>query len=462
MNRRNFLKASAGAALFSRAGFSQTPKRPNIVLILADDLGYGDLSCYGSDISTPNIDSMADTGVKFNHFYSASPVCSPSRAALLTGRYQTRVGVPGVLGPQANDGLALRETTLPQVLKSANYMSMCIGKWHLGAGPGYMPLDRGFDQFYGLPYSNDMSPLPLYDGTAVVEAQAQLSSLTARYTDKAVDFINTNAGAKPFFLYMAHTFPHIPLAASDRFKGKSGKGLYGDCIQELDWSTGQIMDALKSSGVSNNTLVIFTSDNGPWYQGSPGRLRGRKAETFEGGMREPFLARWPGRIPPGRTVASSMATMMDLFPTFAKLAGATVMPDAPLDGVDIMPMMTGDADAVDRDPFFYFDDCNLQCVRQGRWKLHVARYNTPPWIPQPPEGRINLPLMNPELYDVVADPQESYDVAAEHPEIVWPLRAKIDAAIRTFPGEVQRSWADTLSHLVNGSPSGAWPVCPPN
>ena len=463
LNRRNFLKASAGAALFSRAGFSQAPTaQPNIVLILADDLGYGDLSCYGSDISTPNLDAMAEGGVKFNHFYSASPVCSPARAALLTGRYPTRVGVPGVLGPRAHDGLSLTETTLPQVLKTANYTSMCIGKWHLGTDPGYMPLDRGFDKFYGLPYSNDMSPLPLLDGASMVEPQAQLNSLTSRYTSRAVQFIDSNAAAqKPFFLYMAHTFPHIPLAASDQFRGKSGKGLYGDCIQELDWSAGQVVNALKTNGISDNTLVIFTSDNGPWYQGSPGRLRGRKAETFEGGMREPFLAQWPGRIKAGRTVGTSMATMMDLFPTFANLAGAG-LPAAPLDGVDIMPMLTGDADSVDRDPFFYFDDYNLQCVRQGRWKLHVARYNVPPWIPQPAEGRINLPLANPELYDVVSDPQESYDLAAEHPEIVWPLRAKIDSAIRTFPREVQWSWADTLSRLVNGSPAGAWPVCGPN
>ena len=463
MNRRNFLKSAAGAALLGgRSGFGQQDsagaRPPNIVLMLADDLGFGDLSCYGSDISTPNLDAMAAAGVKFNHFYSASPVCSPSRAALLTGRYPTRVGVPGVLGSQSRVGLSLDETTMPQVLKTAKYTTACIGKWHLGTGPEYMPTARGFDKFFGLPYSNDMVPLPLIDGIDTVEAQAQLNSLTSRYTARAVDFIGANAVAKkPFFLYLAHTFPHIPLAASDRFRGKSGKGLYGDCIQELDWSAGQVMDALTANGIADNTLVVFTSDNGPWYQGSPGLLRGRKAETFEGGMREPFLAKWPGRIKPGRTVNASMATMMDLLPTFANLAGARLS-GAPLDGVDIMPMLSGDADSVDREPFFYFDYNNLQCVRQGRWKLHVARYNTPPWVPEPTGGRVNLPLMNPELYDVVADPQESYDVAAEHPEIVWPMRAKIDAAIRTFPLDVQWSWADTLSRLVNGSPAGAWPV----
>ena len=426
--------------------------------MLADDLGYGDLSCYGSDISTPNLDAMAASGVKFNHFYSASPVCSPARAALMTGRYPTRVGVPSVLGPQTPGGLSLDETTLAQVLKSANYSTACIGKWHLGMGDGYRPTSRGFDRFFGLPYSNDMTPLPLIEGAETIEAQAILDSLTARYTEKAVDFIATSAkGKKPFFLYMAHTFPHIPLAASAKFRGKSGKGLYGDCIQELDWSAGQVMEALTANGIAENTLVIFTSDNGPWYQGSPGRLRGRKAETFEGGMREPFIAKWPGRIKAGRIVTSSMATMMDLLPTFANLAGAS-LPVAPIDGVDIMPMLTGDADSVDREPFFYFDGNNLQCVRQGRWKLHVARYNTPPWTLEPVQGRVNLPLCNPELYDVVSDPQEGYDVAAEHPEIVWPLKAKIDAAIRTFPPDVQWAWADTLSRLVNGSPAGAWPV----
>ena len=462
MNRRNFLKATAGASLLGRHSFGQqiapsTAKPPNIVLILADDLGYGDLSCYGSDIATPNIDAMADSGVKFNHFYSASPVCSPSRAALLTGRYPTRVGVPGVLGPQTPGGLSLDETTIPQVLKARNYSTLCIGKWHLGTQPGYMPTSRGFDKFFGLPYSNDMLPLPLIDDVTTVEAQAKLNSLTARYTARAVESINGFGSKKPFFLYMAHTFPHIPLAVSDRFKGKSGKGLYGDCIQELDWSVGQINDALKANGIADNTLVIFTSDNGPWYQGSPGRLRGRKAETFEGGMREPFLASWPGRIKPGRTVATSMASMMDLLPTFANLAGAP-LPASPLDGVDITTMLTGEAESVDREPFFYFDNCDLQCVRQGRWKLHVARNNTPPWTAEPAGGRMNLPLQNPELYDVIADPQESYDVAAEHPEIVWPLRAKIDAAIRTFPSDVQSAWRNTLSRLVNGSPAGAWPV----
>lgn len=426
--------------------------------MLADDLGFGDLSCYGSEISTPNLDAMAEAGVKLHHFYSASPVCSPSRAALMTGRYPTRVGVPGVLGAQSQTGLSQDETTLAQVLKTANYSTACIGKWHLGTGPGFMPTARGFDRFYGLPYSNDMTPLPLFDGEATVEAQAQLNSLTARYTARAVDFIGANAAAKkPFFLYIAHTFPHIPLAASERFRGKSGKGLYGDCIQELDWSAGQVMDALTANGIADNTLVIFTSDNGPWYQGSPGRLRGRKAETFEGGMREPFIAKWPGRIKPGRTIAAAMATMMDLLPTFAGLAGAA-LPVNPLDGVDIMPMLAGDVETVDREPFFYFDDNHLQCVRQGRWKLHVARYNTPPWIPQPAQGRVNLPLCNPELYDVVGDPQESYDLAAEHQDIVWPLRAKIDAAIKTFPLDVQFAWADTLSKLVNGSPAGGWPV----
>ena len=459
MNRRYFLKAAAGAALLGgHSAFAQQSKPPNIVVMLADDLGFGDLSCYGSDISTPNLDAMAAAGVKFDHFYSASPVCSPSRAALMTGRYPTRVGVPGVLGPQTPGGLSLDETMIAQVLKSANYMTACIGKWHLGTGKGYMPQARGFDKFFGLPYSNDMSPLPLIDGDNTVEPEAQLDSLTARYTARSVEFIEANASAKkPFFLYIAHTFPHIPLAASARFRGKSGKGLYGDCIQELDWSAGQVMGALKANGIADNTLVIFTSDNGPWYQGSPGRLRGRKAETFEGGMREPFIAVFPGRIKPGRTVRAEMATMMDLLPTFAGLARAE-LPAAPLDGVDIMPILTGDAESVEREPFFYFDDNHLQCVRLGRWKLHVARYNTPPWIPEPPGGRVNLPLAHPELYDVVTDPQESYDLAQEHPEIVWPLRAKIDTAMRTFPDAVRWSWADTLSRLVNGSPAGAWPV----
>ena len=442
----------------SVSSLGQTPasRRPNIVLILADDLGYGDLGCYGSDISTPNLDAMAAQGVKFNHFYSASPVCSASRAALMTGRYPVRAGVTGVLGPLDQEGMFLSETTIPQVLKSSKYATACIGKWHLGTGDAYMPLQRGFDHYYGLPYSNDMYPLPLLDDTVTVESPANQSMLTARYTDRATDFIEKNK-SRPFFLYIAHTFPHIPLAVSPKFKGKSGKGLYADCIQELDWSVGQVLQSLKDNGLDNDTLVIFTSDNGPWYQGSPGRLRGRKGETFEGGMREPFIARWPGRIKPSQTV-NAPANMMDLLPTFAGLAGAP-LPTVALDGTDIFPLMTGATNSVDRAaPFFYFDGWNLQCARVGNYKLHVSRFTTPPWLPSTVDGRLNLPLLSPELYDVVSDPDESHDLAADRPDITWMIYGRIAGALPNFPQPVQDVWNWTMSQPVNYTTAGGWPT----
>jgi arylsulfatase len=426
---------------------------PNVVFILADDLGFGDLGCYGSNIPTPNLDAIAAEGIRFDHFYSASAVCSPSRAALLTGRYPTRVGVPNLLMPSSQGGLSLAETTLPQVLKTANYRTMCIGKWHLGTQPGYMPNDRGFDRYFGVPYSNDLSPLPLISNTQTVDDQPAQESLTSRFTEQAVNYIN-NAGGSPFFLYLAYTAPHVPLVPSRAFKGKSGLGPYGDVVVELDSAVGQVLAALKAKGIDNNTLVIFTSDNGPWYQGSPGRLRGRKGETYEGGMREPMIARWPGKIAPGR-VTSAFANMMDVFPTVAGLAGAGL--PAQMDGVDLFPVLSGQQDTVTHDPFFYFDGWNLQCARVENWKLHVARYNTPPWLPAPQGGRVNLPLMQPELYDIQADPEESYDLAGDHPDIVADIQGKILAALPSFPWQVHDSWVATMNRAVTATWDGAAP-----
>jgi len=273
LSRRAFL-ASAAAASLVRA----QSRPPNIVFIYADDLGYGDLGVYGSNIRTPNLDRMAAEGVRFTQFYSANPVCSPSRAALLTGRYPTRVGVPKVLFPTDTTGLALSEVTIAQMLKGSGYRTMCIGKWHLGRPAEYLPTARGFDEYFGIPYSNDMTPRPLLHNTEQVEEPADLETLTPRYTDQAVRFIERSQN-NPFFLYMPHTFPHIPLAASKRFRGRSPLGLYGDVIEELDWSVGEVLSTLRRTGVDSNTLVMFSSDNGPWYQGSPGALRGRKGAT---------------------------------------------------------------------------------------------------------------------------------------------------------------------------------------
>ena len=430
------------------------PAPPNIVLIYCDDLGYGDLGCYGSKLSTPHLDRMAAQGVRFTNFYSANPVCSPSRAALLTGRYPTRVGVPRVFFPVDRLGLARDEQTMADVLKARGYRTMCVGKWHLGHTPEYLPTSRGFDEYFGIPYSNDMSPRPMLRGTETVDQTATLETITPRYTEQAVGFIERNK-AKPFFLYMPHTYPHIPLAASDRFRGKSEHGLYGDVIAELDWSVGEVLAALKRNGLEQNTLVLFSSDNGPWFQGSPGKLRGRKGQTYEGGVRVPFIARWPGRIPAGR-VLDAIGSTLDLMPTLAKLTGAT-LPSKPLDGVDLWPLLAGQKKDHAREALLYFDNWDLQCARLGHWKLHVGRYNTFIYGPVPAVGRMNLRLRPAELYHLASDPDESFDVAAKHPEIVRDLEARIARALPTFPEEVQKAWRDTDSRETAPSEPGRLP-----
>jgi arylsulfatase len=450
MLRRQFLAATAGAA----ATLAAADKPLNVVLIYADDLGYGDLGCYGSTMRTPNLDNLARDGVKFTNFYSANPVCSPSRAALLTARYPTRVSVPRVFFPYDNEGLAMDEVTLANVLKSKGYRTMCVGKWHLGHKPDYLPTKRGFDAYFGIPYSNDMKPAVVLRNEETVEAEATQTTITKRYAEEAVKFIDS-AGKGPFFLYMPHTMPHIPLFASEKFRGKSPHGLYGDVIEELDWSVGEVLGALKRNGVEGNTLVLFSSDNGPWYQGSPGRLRGRKGSTLEGGVRVPLLARLPGRIPKGRVI-DGVGSTMDLLPTIAKLTGAE-LPSKPLDGIDIWPMLSGKAPEIEREALLYFDNWNLQCARWKNWKLHVARYTGPSYAPAPPPGRRNLPLRPVELYNLTLDPDESYDVADKHPEIVKEIEARIAKLLPTFPPEVQKAWADTQARETDKTPASQWP-----
>src|SRR5436309_849158 len=364
LTRRAFVAGMGAAVLRAQ------PRPPNIVFIYADDLGYGDLGVYGSQIRTPNLDRMAAGGVRFTQFYSANPVCSPSRAALLTGRYPTRAGVPRVLFPTDTIGLSLSETTMAQMLKGAGYRTMCIGKWHLGHQPQFLPTARGFDEYFGIPYSNDMNPRVLMHNTETIEDPATLETLTPRYTEQAVRFIE-RAPNSPFFLYMPHTYPHIPLGASPRFRGKSPLGLYGDVVEELDWSVGEVLSTLRRIGADSNTLVMFSSDNGPWYQGSAGALRGRKGSTYEGGVREPFVARFPGRIPKG-VVSRGVAGTVDILPTLAKLCDVP-LPGKPLDGIDIWPLLTGKATQLEREALLYFDNWNLQCARWGKWKLHFAR-----------------------------------------------------------------------------------------
>ncbi len=459
MHRRHFLQTLAAAPALLEASPAAGDPPPNIVLIYADDLGFGDLHVYGSTLSTPNIDKLAAEGTRFTNWTSANPVCSPSRASLLTGRYPTRVGVPRVFFPQDKDGLNLDEQTLADLLKTKGYKTQCVGKWHLGSAPQYLPTKRGFDHYLGIPYSNDMTPRPLLKDTAVVEPEADLNSLTRKYTEEATKFIRESmAGSKggsPFFLYFPHTFPHIPLGASERFRGKSPRGIYGDVLAELDWSVGEVMKTLQETGATRNTLVIFSSDNGPWHQGSSGRLRGRKGETWEGGVREPFIVSMPGRIPKGK-VSAGLGSMLDVTPTIAALCGATP-PNKPMDGMNVWKLWTGEVAQLEREPLLYFDDVHLQCARWGKWKLHVSRYNRKAYSPNPAMGLRNLLLPNPELYDLDTDPDESYDVADLHPDIVRQIMAKIETQMKTFPDAIAGDWAVTKEKKVSPTPAGALP-----
>lgn len=430
---------------------------PNVVIIFCDDLGYGDIGVNGAKgFATPNIDRLAADGVRFTRFYSAQPVCSASRSALLTGCYPSRVGIQGALGPLATIGINPDETTLAELLKSRGYATAIFGKWHLGRDEMFLPLQHGFDEYFGLPYSNDMWPhhpefrnssdagkqrrlgfpeLPLIEGNAVkiekVTSKDQ-EQLTTWYTEHAVDFIERNQ-SKPFFLYVPHSMPHVPLHVSDKFKGTSEQGLYGDVIQEIDWSVGQILAAISKAGLDEKTLVIFTSDNGPWlsygnHAGSAGPLREGKGTCWDGGVREPFVARWTGHVPAG-SVCDEPAMMIDLLPTIARLAGAE-LPKQKIDGLDIWPLLAGEAGA--KTPheafFFYYADNQLQAVASGRWKLLLPHgYRTmqgqPPGRDGKPGRYAQMVLTRPELYDLETDMGESNDVAAEHPDIVARLQA---------------------------------------
>jgi arylsulfatase A len=430
-------------------------RTPNIIFIYADDLGYGDIGIYGSSIRTPNIDDMARGGARLLNFYSASPVCSPSRAALLTGRYPTRVNVPSVIAPGDQSGLSVSETTIAEMLKAQNYRTMCVGKWHLGSQPAYLPTSRGFDEYFGLPYSHDQAPVQLMHNRDVIESPVDIDTLTQRYTEQAVRFIESS-GNSPFFLYLAYSMPHTPLAASSSFSGRSDLGLYGDVVEELDWSVGQILDSLEANGLKQDSIVMFSSDNGPSFQGSPGKLRGRKSDTYEGGVRMPFIAYAPGRIH-RNLVSRGVASAMDILPTVARLSGAS-LPLRPLDGVDIWPMLTGEEDTIVRDILLYFDNWNIQCARSGIWKIHVARYNSYGLGPAPEGGRRNLPLPHPELYDLESDSGESCNVADRHPEIVDTLIKRIEDMIPTFPNQVEDAWRTTQNIPVEKTEPGALPI----
>ena len=439
--------------------------KPNIVIIFTDDQGYADVGKFGGvGFKTPNLDRMADEGAIFRNFHDAQPVCSASRAGLLTGCYPNRVGIHWAMMPKSKVGISDQETTLAQLLKKQGYATAMFGKWHLGDAPQFMPLKRGFDEYFGLPYSADMWPehpdlipnmpelaaakkreypnIPIWDGEKKFREEMSiddLNQLTTWYTERAVQFIDKNK-AHPFFLYVAHNMPHVPLGVSDKFRGKSTLGLYGDVIEEIDWSVGQILEALKRNGLDENTWVIFTSDNGPWlaygnHGGSAGPLREGKGTSWEGGTRVPCVMRWPGHIPAG-TDTSDMLMTIDLFPTIAKLVGAK-LPKHKIDGLDVWPLISRQPGA--KNPhaayWFYYKTNQLQAVStgDGHWKLLLPHgYSS---MKDQVTGKDGLPgnyvdakVNAPELYDLFNDVGETTDVSVKQPEIVKLLEAEAEKA----------------------------------
>jgi arylsulfatase A-like enzyme len=435
--------ATTGATRKQRS--AQRP--PNFVIIFADDLGYADIGSFGATgYKTPNLDRMAREGARLTDFYAAQAVCSASRAALLTGCYSNRVGIQGALDHRAQYGISDKEMTIAQVLKTRGYATAIFGKWHLGHYPQFLPTRHGFDEYFGLPYSNDMWPnhptaakgyypdLPLIENEKVVQLMPDQTQLTTWYTEHAVKFIEKNKD-KPFFLYLPHSMPHVPLFVSDKFKGKTKQGTYGDVIEEIDWSVGQALDTLKRLGLDRETLVIFTSDNGPWLSygnnaGSAGPLREGKGTSFDGGQREPFVARWPGKIPAG-AVNSEPAMTIDLLPTIARLAGAEVPKDRIIDGLDIWPLLAGERGARSpHDALYFYWGKELHAVRSGKWKLH---------LPHPYQhlesaggggkpGRYVRRELELSLFDLEKDVGETTNVAAKNPDVVKQLMAFVERA----------------------------------
>jgi len=436
------------------AASSSESSNPNVIVILADDLGYGDLGCYGHPtFKTPNLDRMASEGARLTQFYTPVPYCAPTRASLMTGRYPFRSGMTRNPAPdepgQSDFGLPASEVTLAEAFKAAGYRTGMIGKWHLGHKPEFYPTRHGFDEYLGILYSNDMRPVRLMDGDTVAEYPLVQATLTKRYTERAVKFIEANR-ARPFFLYLAHAMPHKPLAASEAFYKKSGAGLYGDAMAELDWSVGQVFATLKELGLDDKTLVLFTSDNGPWYGGSTGGLRGMKGLTWDGGLRVPFVARWPGKIPAGH-VSHEPAIMMDVFATALTTAGIAPPKDRVIDGRDIMPLLTSNAKSP-HNALFSLGGDQLRTVRSGKWKLHGRPPGNPrvlksgePWVDKrAPDGVTILapyeqtgPSQFPgvltgdetkagSLFDLEADRAEQHDVAVQHPGVVKRLQALYD------------------------------------
>jgi arylsulfatase len=426
----------------------QSPERPNVIIIFTDDQGYQDLGSYGSpNIRTPHLDQMASEGVRFTDFYAAQAVCTASRAALLTGCYPNRLGISGALMPDSKVGLNLQETTMAEMLKSNGYNTAVFGKWHLGDSPEFMPLNQGFDEYFGIPYSNDMwplhpqqgpifnfGPLPLYENEKVIDTLTDQSMLTTQITEHSIDFIERNK-SNPFFLYVAHPQPHVPLFVSDKFKGKSERGLYGDVIMEIDWSVGQILSALKANDLDENTIVIFTSDNGPWlsygdHSGSALPLREGKGTALEGGQREPCIIRYPGQLPAGKVVKAPFMSI-DILPTIAGLTGSA-LPDKPIDGKNAWPLWTGEsAESPQEAYYFYYHQNELHGVRYKQWKMYFPhRYRTLNGRPGGKDGNpVNYEYLTFDeiaLYNLETDISETTNVADKHPEVVATIKALAD------------------------------------
>lgn len=429
---------------------------PNIVIIYMDDLGYADIGSFGAKgYATPNLDRMAAEGTRFTSFYTAQAVCSASRCALMTGCYPNRVGISGALGPHSRTGLSPDETTLAEVCKQKGYATAVFGKWHLGDEKRFLPLNQGFDEYFGLPYSNDMTPmgaphgvanqrnnykkLPLISQNSLAVASvddAVQQQLTTLYTEHAVDFIKRHKDT-PFLLYVPHAMVHVPLHVSEKFRGKSGRGPFGDVMMEVDWSVGEILGAIRGNGLDDNTLVIFSSDNGPWlnfgdHAGSAAPLREGKGTSWDGGVRVPTLMRWPGHVPAGRACDAPLMTI-DILPTVAKLIGAK-LPEKPIDGLDITPVILGKSDESPHEAlYFYYNANSLEALRSGRWKLELPRsYRTlngrPGGTGGKPANYEQKKIPAPELYDLTTDIGQQHDVAAAHPEVMKRLLALAEKA----------------------------------
>lgn len=394
-----------------------TSTSPNIIVVLADDLGWGDVGLNGATlIETPNIDRIGREGVRLTSFYAGANVCTPSRAALLTGRYPIRSGMQHVIMPHSQDGLPQSEVTVPELLREAGYATGMVGKWHLGHSDEYWPTAHGFDEFFGVAYSNDMQPFDLYHHKTVVESPADQTALTERYAEAAAEFIQANAD-EPFFLYYAETFPHIPLFTPDHANGQSEAGHYGDVVEHLDHGIGIILEALDDAGVADNTLIIVTSDNGPWFEGDPGQFRDRKGGAHEGSYRVPFLARWPNAIPAGLET-DEMAMNIDLLPTFAALAGADLPSDRIIDGKNILGVMQS-AEESPHETLFFFNGNNIAAVRDKRFRMVLTTYYKTFDVPFEQFG-------TKLLFDLGRDPTERFSFVRENPDVVARLQAKVD------------------------------------